>query len=69
MGASKKIKKILIDKDMTQLEFSQVLGRDYQQVKNALSRDSFTYRILDDWLDAIGCDIVFKDRKTGKLYE
>ena len=76
MGASKKIKKILVDKGMTQVELAKAIGerdnkppKDVQQIRNALSRDTFTYAILEHWLDILGCDIVFRDRETGKLYD
>lgn len=69
MGASKKIKKTLIDKDMTQIQFANAIGKDYQQLKNALSRDAFQYNLLEKWLDEIGIDIVFRDRATGKIID
>lgn len=69
MGASKKIKKILIDKNINQKMFAEELGKDYQQVQNALFRDTFNCRILEEWLDVLGCDMVFRDRETGKIYD
>lgn len=69
MGASKKIKKILIDRDMTQSDFAKAIGKDPQQTKNALCRDTFQYNKLEQWLDAIGCEIVFRDKTSGRLYD
>ena len=69
MGASKKIKKILIDREMTQSNFADAIGKDHQQTKNALCRDTFQYNLLEQWLDAIGCEIVFRDKTSGKLYD
>ena len=69
MGASKKIKKILIDRDMTQAQLADAIGKDVQQTKNALYRDTFTYSTLEKWLEAIDCEIVFRDKTTGRLYE
>lgn len=69
MGATKKIKKILIDKDMTQNDFAKAIGKDAQQTKNALYRDTFQYNLLEQWLEAIDCEIVFRDRKSGRLYD
>lgn len=69
MSASKKIKKILIDRGMTQSDFADAIGKDPQQTRNALYRDSFYYNMLESWLDSIDCDIVFRDRQTGKLYD
>lgn len=69
MGASQKIKDTLKSKSMTQMDFAEVIGKDYQQLKNALSRDTFQYNMLEKWLDKIGVDIVFRDRQSGKVYE
>lgn len=69
MGASKKIKKILIDKDMTQADLAAVIGKDHQQTKNALYRDTFNYNMLETWLEALNCEIVFRDKETGKIYD
>ena len=69
MGASKKIKKILIDRDMTQAQFADAIGKDRQQTKNALCRDTFNYNMLEQWLDAIDCEIVFRDKTSGRLYD
>ena len=69
MGASKKIKKILIDKDLTQAEFASAIGKDHQQVRNTLYKDNATYKTVETWLDAIGCEIVFRDKATGKIYD
>lgn len=69
MGASKKIKKILVDRDMTQAQFADAIGKDHQQTKNALCRDTFNYNMLEQWLDAIDCEIVFRDKTSGRLYD
>lgn len=69
MGASSKIKKVLKSKNMTQFDFSDIIDTDPQQVRNALYRDAFTYAKLESWMDAIGVDIVLKDRGTGEIYE
>lgn len=69
MGASKKIKKILIDREMTQSQFADAIGKDHQQLKNALCRDTFNYNALEKWLEAIDCEIVFRDRTSGRLYD
>lgn len=69
MGASKKIKKILIDREMTQADFADAIGKDVQQTKNALCRDTFNFNLLESWLDCIDCEIVFRDKTSGKLYD
>lgn len=73
MGASKKIKKILIDKELTQAEFAEMVMHKTKtrevQMRNALARDTFGFNTVEEWLDALDCDIIFRDRKTGRLYE
>lgn len=70
MGASKKIKKALYDKDILQMDFAQMLGyKSINSFYNMLSRDNMTFAVVERWADALGCDIVLKDRETGKIYE
>ena len=69
MGSSKKIKKILIDKGLTQAQFAELIGKDAQQVRNSLYKDNANYATIEKWLDAIDCEIVFRDKKSGRLYE
>lgn len=68
MGASGKIKRILKDRGMKQSEVAEAVGKSTQQVANFLYRDNQLYSTVEKWLDAIDCDIVFVDRKTGKTY-
>lgn len=69
MGVSKKIKMALIDKGITQKELAERLG--YQRtnsVYNMLNRDNMTYAVVERWADAIGCEIVLRDKENGKIY-
>ena len=74
MGASGKIKRILKDRGMKQSEVAEAVSKrtgnntTTQQVSNFLYRDNQLYSTIESWLDAIDCDIVFMDRKTGKIY-
>ena len=69
MGASKKIKKILVDKKMTQAEFASLAGKDAQNMRNMLYKDNMTFETVETMLRAIDCSIVFRDNETGILYE
>lgn len=70
MGASKKIKMVLLDKDIKKKDFATMLGYEGQNtIYNMLGRDKMTYEAVEKWLDLLGCDIVFRDRETGKIYE
>lgn len=72
MGASKRIKQILIDKGMTQVEFAEIVmpGKKTAtaQVRNLLACDTFRFSTVEQWLDVLGYDIVFVERKTKKQY-
>ena len=69
MGVSKKIKMALIDKGIKQKELADTLGyQSINSIYNALNRDSMTFEMAERWADAIGCDIVLRDRKTNKIY-
>lgn len=69
MGASKKIKKILLDKDMTQVNLAALAGKDVQVLRNQLYRDNLTYSSVEYLCDILNCDIVFRDRETGRIYD
>ena len=72
MGASKRIKQILIEEGLTQKQFADIVmpgsNANAQQVRDHLRRDSFRFSTVERWLDAIGYDIVFESRKTGKQF-
>lgn len=72
MGASKRIRQILIEEDMSQKDFADIVmpdrGANVQQVRDHLCRDSFKFNTVEEWLDALGYDIVFESRKTGKQF-
>lgn len=70
MGASKKIKKVLIDKDIKQKELAERLGyKGRTSIYNMLAKDNLTFENVERWADAIGCDVVLRDRETGKIYD
>lgn len=69
MGIAKLIKKALIDEDMTQGQFAELMGKDPQQVRNALYRDSFLYGIAEEWVNALGYEIVIRNKRTGKIID
>lgn len=70
MGASKKIKKALIDKGIKQKELAEVLGyKSINSLYNMLNRDNMTFENAERWANAIGCDVVLRDRETGKIYD
>ena len=68
MSASKKIKMIMLDKDIKTDKLSAFLGIPKQTIYNKFCRDTMKYNDVESIADFLGCDIVFKDRKTGKEY-
>ncbi len=69
MGVSRLIKKALIDGNMTQNDFAKLIGKDPQQVRNALYRDSFTFAIAKQWFEALGYELVIRNKETGRIID
>ena len=70
MGASKKLKVAMLDKGIKQKEMADMLGyASINSIYNALNRDTMTYAVVERWADAIGCDVVLRDRESGKIYD
>lgn len=68
MGASKKIRMILLDKGKTTRAFAGEIGMLPQTLYNKLQRDTMGYKEVERLTEALGCEIVFKDKETGKEY-
>ncbi len=68
MSMSKKIKAILLERDMTIKELSGKLGRDASYMYNKLARDRFTETELKKIANALDCDYdgIFTFRENGK---
>ena len=68
MSMSKKIKAILLERDMTIKELSDRLGYEGSYLYNKLSRDRLTEADLKKIADALDCDYdgIFTFRDTGK---
>ena len=84
MGASKRIKMILLDKDMQIKDLAEKYSQmprimsdgtvreksgSLQTTYNMIAKDNMTFATIETMLNILDCDIVFRDRKTGKLYE
>ena len=68
MSMAKKIKLILVERDMSIKELSDKLGYEGSYLYNKLSRDRFTEEDLKKIADALECDYegIFTFRDTGK---
>lgn len=66
----KKIKSILIYKDMTITDLSEKLGKSVQNLSNLLKKDNFRESELEEIADKLDCDlkIEFVDKTTGKTF-
>ena len=69
MGIAKKLKAALLYNDMTQVELAEKLGKSHSAVRNAIFNGNITYNNLEEMAGAIGCDVVLRDRKTGKIFD
>ncbi len=70
MSMALKIKKILLEKDMTIKELSEKLGYKGSNLYSKLDRDNFTEKELHDIASALDCDYdgIFTMNDTGKTF-
>lgn len=68
MSMSKKVKAILLERDMTIKDLSEKLGYEGSYLYNKLSRDRMTEEELKKIANALDCDYdgIFTFRDTGK---
>ena len=68
MGMSLKIKTILLERNMTIKQLSEILGYNGSNLYSKLSRDNITEKELHAIADALNCnyDGIFTFRDTGK---
>ena len=46
---------------------AELLGMEYQAFCNKLSRGTMSANYMVQIADALGCDVVFRDRETGDI--
>lgn len=68
MGAKKKIKIVMIDKNIKTAQLAAGLGINYQSFVNKLTRDTMSYKDAEQIAELLGCEVVFRDKATGKIY-
>ena len=68
MGASKKIKQVMIEKNIKVGELAERIGMKPQPLSNKLFRDTMSYTDVEEMADALGCDVKIVDRETGKEF-
>lgn len=69
MAMAKKIRTVLIERDITIKELAEKIGTNGNNLSNKLSRDNFSEKELRDIAAALDCDYdgVFTLRDSGKM--
>lgn len=70
MGASKRIKQIMIEHDKNVKNVAECLDflSSPQALSNKLYKDNFSFSDVEKIADVLGCDVKIIDRKTGKEF-
>ncbi len=68
MSASKQLKVVMTKKNIKPGAVAAALAVDPQVFYNKLSRDTMKYNDVEKIADALGCDIVFRDKQTNEIY-
>lgn len=68
MGASIHIKTAMTAKGISQRDFAEKTGRITQTFYNMLNRDTMKFSEVEAIADALGCDVVLRDRETGQYF-
>lgn len=77
---SDKLKALLKDRKRSLKDLAEEMGKTPQTLYNAVHMEgketpktgkpiSIQYSTVEEMCDLLGCDIVFRDRETGKIYE
>ena len=68
MSAAKKIKMLLVERDMTLTDLSKLLNKSLSTMSDKMKRDNFSEKDLNKIAEALNFkyDIVFTDKDTGK---
>lgn len=69
MGAAKAIRKILIDKGLTITALAEQMDKPRQTIANTFQNDRLSVKTADEYGKALGCDMFFRDRRTGREYQ
>lgn len=68
MSAAKKIKMMLVHRDMTLTDLSQLLNKSLSTMSGKMKRDNFSERDLREIAELLNFDyeVIFTDRETGR---
>ena len=68
MGATKAIKQLMQEQNMSVGQLASALGIQAQSMSNKLYRDSFSYDEVVRIADILGSDVTLVVRETGKEF-
>ena len=68
MGATKHIKMVLVDKGIKVGELAAMMDISQPALSVKLSHDTMSFKTTEEIADLLGCDVVLRDRETGKIY-
>lgn len=71
MDVQRVIRVIMADKRIKIGEIAERSGINPRTLSSQLARDGLDMRLssVGAWVDALDCDLVIRDRATGKIYE
>lgn len=69
MDAAKIIRQIMIERDMTITQLSELLEIKPQSTRNKLNRNSFTLSEFEKILEILNAELEVKTLDTGKIYK
>lgn len=68
MGMTKNIKMAMLDMGVKPKELSERMGIKTENLYNIFSKDSMTIKRAELFAEALGCEIVLRNKETGKIY-
>lgn len=68
MGAAKHIRAIAKDKKVQLGWIGERMNMSPKGFLNKISRDTMTFTDAEKIAEILGCEIIFKDKETGKEY-
>lgn len=67
MDAKTLIKTAMKHQNVKSGALADILGMEHQAFYNKLNRGTMSANFFVDMADAIGCDVVFRDRTSGEI--
>lgn len=70
MAAAKKIKMLLVEREMTLTDLAKLLGKSLSNMSTKMKRDNFSEKDLMEIANVLDFDyeVVFSDRRSDKTF-